>query len=60
MTVEVKLRRFGNVVMWASWIIADLVIWAFWGVPEHVAGPYVAIAGVIIFIGFAARYLLDG
>jgi hypothetical protein len=38
--------------------MAALVIWAFWGVPEHKAGPYVAIAVIIFFIGLGAPYFL--
>ena len=58
--MKVMFRRLGNVVMCASWIIAGLVIWSFWGVPEHEAGPYVAIAGVILLVGFGVRRVLGG
>jgi hypothetical protein len=53
-------RRLANLVMLTSWTIAGLVIWGFWGVPEHQAGPYVAIAGVILFMGFAVRNIPGG
>jgi hypothetical protein len=51
-------RRLAIAVMCVSWIMAALVIWAFWGVPEHKAGPYVAIAVIIFFIGLGAPYFL--
>jgi hypothetical protein len=56
------LRRLGNVLLWASILIAGGWVWLNYvqgQAPEGMPIVY-AIAGIIVLVGIALRYILAG
>jgi hypothetical protein len=54
------MPALGNVLLWASILIAGAIIYAGYGVIPDDMGMAYAAAGIVLLTGWACKYVLSG